>query len=106
MELRGINIDKIIQQFGSTSEFIKQLDVCVERAPHEDKFLLMNIIIYYNNLFEIPTEMKRDVIKCAGYKLSDRLYYMNKELKCEVLSFLIDLTAFNTNYVKNIRCLA
>lgn len=106
MELRGININKIIQQFGSTSEFIIQLEVCVERALYEDKFLLMNIIIYYNNLFEIPIELKRDVIKWAGYSLTDRLYYINQELKCEVLNFLIELNEYNLNYVKKVRCLA
>ena len=108
MELRANNISKIKKKYGKTSEFIKSLEHYLLYLHGKDRIILIKIIIYYNNLFEIPTSMEREIlnnyfVSCHDFK---KLLEINDVLKSDTLDFLIKLIEYNIKYTNKIKQLA
>lgn len=108
MRLALVNIEKIKARFGDKKTFIKALDDCRLVVKTPDDFMLSDIIIYYNNVFELNTCMAKDVVLLGDLARQniENLIRINIFLKREVLTFLIELFTFNLEFVKEVRQLA
>ena len=109
MYLTDYNLNKILENYNSIPEFLKEIERVVgyiKEQPLKNMVLAMGI--YYKNLNLFKNDMTDDVLNLKDLAISSfkslEVLYIKYEF--ELFKFLSDLIIFNTSYVSNIRRLA
>lgn len=104
MSLRTYNLDQINKHYQNYENFKSEvLSVC-KYYESEAQILIENIVLYYNNLFELKFELEPEIIRfrslmCYNIKL---LKAANAEVQIPVVCFVIELLEYNLNYNDNV----
>lgn len=105
MRLREINLQFVLEKYQSYDFFLNELDKLSAVLSGNQKHRIDNIIIYFNNLFELEIDLHKDVL-LMKHLVIDNLREFKKILlvyNSTVVIFLIDLMTYNLDYVSNIQ---
>lgn len=107
MHLREINLKMILREYQTYEKFTQELDLISKTLPYDERHRLDNIIIYFNNLFELKLPLAPDVLRLQDMVLDNLLFFMSiqETVNRKSLQLLIELMSFNLQYVVGVKSL-
>lgn len=102
--LKEINKKIILDQFGSLDNFYSQLKVLAKNVPADNKLLIDEIRIYYNDLFELDDMSIEFDLRQMENVVRDNLAHLKAmRLESNLLKTLIELFELNLESLKGVK---
>ncbi|WP_299116846.1 hypothetical protein [uncultured Winogradskyella sp.] len=100
MTLKEKNFNRIVKSFKDLDAFLFQLDRLTEEVESENKSLIIELKMYYSNLFNLNTiSIEEDLKTLKDYGISNLKRLEKINIKCKALEVLIDLFYINLSTV-------
>ncbi|WP_372938841.1 hypothetical protein [Seonamhaeicola sp.] len=108
MTLTQLNKQDILNTFNSLNGFNKAIDEFSVYLEYNDRLMLQNIKLYYNNVFDMDVSMVDDVryLSELAETTVARLTKLHSRKPALIYKFLIERISNNIQYVSTIKKLA